>query len=162
MKHLYFKHNDYSISLLTDEEFEKYNYIIPRINDWWWLQPPITVNQKDENDNDDDQQESRTVKFVNLDGFKNDLGWEPFYRIGIRPVIRYNFDEFVPGDTFIALGNRWIVLDKKLAISLDTICHKRIDASAWYWEKILKTKDNKYCELKIWLEEWGRLGEIDE
>lgn len=155
MKQLVFKHEDYSISLLTDEEFIKYHSLIPRIDDWWWLKPETIVNQKADNGKSDPS----TIKFINLEGNKNDLGWEPFYKIGVRPVIRYMNADLADGDVFIALGNRWVVLDKGFAISLDTICHRRIDESATYWAKILKTKENKFCELKIWLDEWARAGE---
>ena len=155
--HLLLKHEDYTISLLTDEEFTKYKSLIPKVDDWWWLKPQTVINQK----NDDDKSDAGTIKFVNLEGNKNDLGWEPFYRIGVRPVITFNNFELLPGDMFSALGNRWVVLDAGFAISLDTICHKRIDASACYWEKILKTKENRCCELKPWLEEWAKAGEIE-
>ncbi len=155
MKSLLFGHNDYSISLLTDEEFVQYKSQIPIIEDWWWLKPQTIVNQK----NDDDKSDIGVIKFVNLEGDKNDLGWEPFYRIGVRPVIRFSFKDVTQGDVFAALGNRWIVLDEGFAISVDTICHKRIDGSAAYWEKILKTKENRVCELKMWLEDWAKAGE---
>lgn len=157
MKTLSLKHGDYSISLLTDEEFVKYSSLIPKVDDWWWLKPPTIINQKGE----EDQQDVGVIKFVNLEGLKNDLGWEPFYRIGVRPVIRYESAELCSGEVFAALGNRWVVLDDGFAISLDTICHKKVDASVAYWEKVLKTKENRSCELKLWLEDWAKAGEAE-
>lgn len=157
MKTLSLKQGDYSISLLTDEEFVEYNYLIPKSDDWWWLKPSSIVNQK----GDEDKPDAGVIKFVNLEGSKNDLGWEPFYRIGVRPVIRYKCLGLEAGEIFIALGNRWVVLDEGFAISLDTISHRRIDASASYWEKVLKTKENRCCELKLWLENWAKAGESE-
>ncbi len=146
MKHYSLKNGEYDVSLLSDVEYTQYCALIPVIKDWWWLR----------SSNDD----KTSIKFVSIDGEKNDFGWEPFYQLGVRPTLRFSSMDSEIGEIFSALGNRWIALDKHFCISLDTITHMRFDEdNQCIWEKEFKTKQTNPCSLKKYLVQWALDGE---
>jgi len=70
----------------------------------------------------------------------------------IRPALKFDLINLPIGETFIALGNRWVMIDDGFAISQDVITHRLYDSNSNEWET---------SELKVWLEEWAKKGEED-
>ena len=134
MKTINLKSGEYEITLLTQEEYEQYADRIPLLTDWWWLRSPGF----------------KSYITVVVDGFGlvNAISYNinDFYvGMRMRPVLRTpDISHLSIGDSFIALGNRWIVIDNAMAISQDIISYRRYNTKNNVWET---------SELKMWLTE---------
>ena len=139
MKTINLKSGEYEITLLTKEEYEQYADRIPLVNDLWWLRSP--------------GYRSNGAAYVNYVGSVYNYGYYVYDNgPAIRPVlITPDISHLSNGDTFIALGNRWVMIDDDgIAISQDVITHRRYDPVSNVWET---------SELKQWLEQWAKEGE---
>jgi hypothetical protein len=137
MKHIDLYTGVYEITLLTAEEYERYEPKIPTINDRWWLRSPGSGQLY--------------AKYV------SDAGGVPNYgdRVNtddgaVRPALKSEIIDLPIGERFIALGNRWTVIDTGLAISNESVAHRRFDCESNDWET---------SELRAWLEDWAKDGE---
>ena len=140
MKTINLKSGDYEITLLTAEEYEQYKDRIPLVKDWWWLRSP--------------GYSSSYAAFVYFDGsvdYYGDFVYSSFD--AIRPALKSDILNLHIGESFIALGNRWVMIDDGVAISQDVITHRRFDLESNDWET---------SELKSWLTEWAKEGEAAE
>ena len=137
MKTISIKSGNYEITLLTKDEYEQYKDRIPPVNYWWWLRSPGSC--------------SDDAAYVNGFGSVGNGGGDVNYDDGaVRPVIKSMSLNFPIGECFIALGNRWVMIDNCMAISQDVITHRQYDPKENVWET---------SELKQWLEEWAKEGE---
>lgn len=129
--------HDYEITLLTAEEYETHMEQIPVIACWWWLRSPGF--------------DSSNAAGVHLFGSVYDPGNFVSYDIlAVRPALKSDLINLPIGERFAALLNRWIVIDKGLAISEHEIASRRYDSESNKWET---------SELKAWLEAWAKEGE---
>ena len=133
MKHIELKHGKYEITLLTKEEYKRYKNRIPLVHCWWRLRSSSNGQT--------------LVAVVSYGGGVNDGDY------AVRPALKLEDINLTVGERFIALGNRWVVIDDHVAISEDVITHRRFDCESNDWET---------SELKVWLEYWAWDGEIDE
>lgn len=134
--------DDYEITLLTVEEYEQYKDCIPLVNQWWWLRSPGYG--------------SNYAAYVLISWLVRSIGLSIFdTRNAVRPVlITPDISHLSIGESFIALGNRWVVIDDDgIAISQDVITHRLYDRVSNLWET---------SELKRWLEDWAKEGETEE
>ena len=131
---------DYEITLLTKEEYERYKERIPLVRDVWWLRSPGHYDDRASIVLDDG--------YVNINGYSVD-----YFLVAVRPALKSELLTLPIGTAFIALGNRWIVVDDGVAISQDVITHRRYDAESNNWET---------SELREWLIEWAKEGEDDD
>ena len=136
MRYINLTSGNYEITLLTEEEYEKYNNMhrIPTVNDRWWLRS----KGYDQNCTAD----------VLYDGEVSLYG--SYFSDGdfaVRPVLKSEILNMPIGTMFAALGNTWWMIDNHFAISADVITHRRFDPDSNDWET---------SELKKWLEQWGR------
>ena len=139
MKHINLKHGEYEITLLTVEEYERYKPQIPTINAWWWLRSPGY--------DQDDAALATAGGGVDYNGDSVNHGSN-----AVRPALKSDAINLPVGKKFIALGNRWVVIDDHVAVSKDVVTHRRYDRKSNDWET---------SELKEWLEEWAREGAYD-
>jgi hypothetical protein len=126
----------YEITLLTVEEYRKYKSAVPNIEDWWWLRSP---------GNADDRAAYVCPKGAVLsrgDGIRSDDD-------AVRPALKSDEIILDVGEQFIALGNRWTVIGKGVAISNGIVATHRYDSDSNVWET---------SELKEWLEAWAKEG----
>ena len=126
----------YEITLLTVEEYRKYKSAVPNIEDWWWLRSP---------GNADDRAAYVCPKGAVLsrgDGIRSDDD-------AVRPALKSDEIILDVGEQFIALGNRWTVIGKGVAISNGVVATHRYDSDSNVWET---------SELKEWLEAWAKEG----
>lgn len=128
------KLHSFVVTLLTKEEYEKYKLFIPILHHWWWLRSP-GYNYGDV---------VYTVGSVDPSG-----GYVDDDSYAVRPALKSKSIDLPVGNVFSALGNRWVVIDKGIAISDDVITHRRFDS-----------KSNSYAEseLKKWLDSWAKEG----
>ena len=139
MKTINLSSGQYEITLLTAEEYEQYKDRIPLVKDWWWLRSPGSY--------------SNHAARVSNGGSVISSGIFVNHSYGaIRPALKSDILNLCIGDSFIALGNRWVVIDDGTAISQDVITHRRYDANSNVWET---------SELKRWLEQWAKEGETE-
>ena len=135
MKYIDLHTGEYEITLLTNEECEKYNYLhrIPFVEHWWWLRSP---------GKDLDRAAS-----VSSDGDVIDDG-DSVYCNGnaVRPALKSKILNLSVGTMFAALGNTWIMIDDHFAISVDVVSHQKYDDLTNTWET---------SYLKSWLEKWA-------
>ena len=127
----------YEITLLTVEEYRKYKSTVPNIEDWWWLRSP---------GNADDRAAYVCPKGAVLsrgDGIRSDDD-------AVRPALKSDEIILDVGEQFIALGNRWTVIGKGIAISNGIVATHRYDSDSNVWET---------SELKEWLEAWAKEAE---
>ena len=106
-------------------------------NCWWWLRSPGSNS----NYAADVVNVGSVLVYgllVNIDNF------------AVRPALKSAILNLPIGEKFIALGNRWIMIDDGFAISEDMITHRRYDSESNVWET---------SELKAWLEAWAKEGE---
>ena len=137
MKTIHLKAGDYEITLLTAEEYEKHKDRIPIVNDWWWLRSP--------------GRNQAYAAHVSTDGSVYSYGYSvDFSYYAIRPALKSSILNLPIGKSFIALGNRWVMIDKGFAISQYIIDRMRYDTKSNKWET---------SEIKQWLEEWAKEGE---
>lgn len=124
----------YEITLLTKEEYKKYNgmHRIPIVNDLWWLRST----------GDD----PNYTAFVNYDSRVND-DYITNKLIAVRPALKSKILNLSVGAMFAALGNTWIMIDDHFAISVDVVSHQKYDDHTNTW---------KTSYLKVWLEQWAR------
>ena len=140
MKHIDLKHEDYTVTLLTKEEYNKYGERIPMVKDWWWLRSPGYY--------------SLYAAYVNFGGSVYDDGSNVHDDShGVRPALNLTSLNLPIGEKFVALGNRWVMIDENLAISEDVITHRLYDTESNGWET---------SKLKPWLEQWCADGERRE
>ena len=137
MKTIKLHAGEYEITLLTEEEYEAHREQIPPVNGWWWLRSPGY--------NSYDAADVSSVGSVSDGG--NDVSND---YLAVRPALKSAIFNLPIGEKFIALGNRWIVIDDGFAISEDVITHRRYDRKSNVWET---------SELRQWLEEWAKEGE---
>ena len=137
MKHIDLKHEDYTVTLLTKEEYNEYMERIPLVNDWWWLRSPGRNSIYAASVHD-----GGSVDYSG-DRVNNSIN-------GVRPALNLTSLNHPIGEKFIALGNRWVMIDENLAISEDVVTHRRYDTESNVWET---------SELKAWLEQWCADGE---
>ncbi len=140
MKHIDLYTGVYEITLLTADEYKRYEPQIPTINDRWWLRSPCSGKL--------------------YAAYVSDAGGVPNYgdRVNtdddaVRPALKSEIIDLPIGKQIIALGNRWTVIDTGLAISNESVAHRRFDVKSNDWET---------SELKVWLEEWAKDGERQE
>ena len=133
MRYINLTSGTYEVTLLTKEEYEKYNNLhrIPIVNSWWWLRSPGC--------------DGLNAACVYRDCI-NDAGCLIFGRIAVRPALKSGILNLSVGTRFGALGNTWIMIDKNVAISCDTVSHHKYDKDWNIWET---------SELKKWLEQWA-------
>lgn len=136
MKYIDLHTGNYEITLLTKEEYEKYNgmHRIPIVNDRWWLRST--------------GYDQVLAAFVNSVGGVCDYG--DFVDSGpdaVRPALKSKILNLSVGTMFAALGNTWIMIDDHFAISVDVVSHQKYDDHTNTWET---------SYLKTWLEKWAR------
>ena len=135
MKYINPTHGNYEITLLTKEEYEKYNNLhrIPLMEHWWWLRSQ-GYNQ-------------RSATIVNSVGDVSQWGAVVHQDDGaVRPALKSEILNLSVGTMFAALGNAWIMIDNHFAISVDVVSHQKYDENTNTWET---------SYLKSWLEEWA-------
>ena len=137
MKTIKLHAGEYEITLLTEEEYEAHREQIPPVNHWWWLRSPGFYSNRAAGVNDGGS--------VDVYGLNINYG-----NLAVRPALKSAIFNLPIGEKFIALGNRWIVIDDGFAISEDVITHRRYDRKSNVWET---------SELRQWLEEWAKEGE---
>lgn len=124
----------YEVTLLTKGEYMEHRNRIPLVNDWWWLRSPGYY--------------SFIAAYVDIDGSVDNHGRNVGnVTYAVRPTLKSMSLNLPIGEHFIALGNRWIMIDNCMAISQDVITHRRYDTEKNVWET---------SELKQWLEEWAK------
>ena len=129
---------EYEITLLTKEEYEAHWEQIPLVTDWWWLRSPGG--------------NSSYAAYVDIDDSVYERGDDVHDDLyAIRPALKSAIINLPIGEKFIALGNRWIMIDDGFAISEDVITHRRYDNKSNDWET---------SKLKEWLEDWAKKGEV--
>lgn len=135
MRYINLTSGNYEITLLTKEEYEKYNGMnrIPIVNDWWWLRSP--------------GRDQSSAAHVHRDGSVYDNGdyVDSGYH-AVRPVLKSIILNLSVGTMFVALGNTWIMIDDHFAISVDVVSHQKYDNLTNTWET---------SYLKSWLEKWA-------
>ncbi len=129
---IYYRDN-YEITLLSAEEYEKYKDNVPPINCSWWLRSPgINSNRASHVDSggsvDDDGLYVDRSNGAVRPALKMSDGRK--YEIGKR-VILYNFP--------------WIIIDKGLAIAEVPIAFRRFDN---------ESNDYENSEIKKFLNDW--------
>ena len=130
---------EYEITLFTKEEYEAHREQLPLVTDGWWLRSPGDYFYY--------------AADVDNGGFVNEYGDDVNYDYNaIRPALKSAIINLPIGEKFIALGNRWLMIDDGFAISEDVITHRRYDSKNNEWET---------SELKEWLEDWAKDGETD-
>ena len=135
-----------TITLLTDEEYEKYKPHIPSMYRSWWLQAPGSSRD--------------TVCTVDYTGNINSDAYTANCIISVRPVLVFDLDmsdprfwyrsEKLAGQKFEYGKYTWTFLDVKLgkmSVICDSVIAKRcFDPESNNWDK---------SELKSWLETEG-------
>ena len=140
MKTIELHTGEYEITLLTKKEYEAHKKQIPLVNDWWWLRFPGHY--------------SNIAAYVKRGGSVDEAGYIVSYGRGaVRHALKSAILNLPIGEKFIALGNRWIMIDDEFAISEDVITHRRYDSKSNVWET---------SELKEWLEDWAKKGETSK
>ena len=136
MRYINLTSGNYEITLLTKEEYEKYNgmHRIPIVNDWWWLRSP-------------GHNQSYAVR-VYSGGRVCDYGdrVDDYFNYAVRPALKSKILNLSVGTMFVALGNTWIMIDDHFAISVDVVSHQKYDDLTNTWET---------SYLKSWLEKWA-------
>lgn len=136
MRYINLTSGNYEITLLTKEEYEKYNgmHRIPIVNNWWWLRSPGT--------------DQNHAAIVYRGGSVGDNGnYVDYDFCAVRPALKSKILNLSVGTMFAALGNTWIMIDDHFAISVDIVSHQKYDDLTSTWET---------SYLKIWLEKWAR------
>lgn len=125
------------ITLLTINEYDKYQDVIPLINGHWWLRSP-----------GEDGADYNSACFVNDTGVVNEYGdvvGETYYNV--RPVLKLSGlqADMEPGDKVVVGGHSWTLVDKenKLVLCDEFVGHSNFDEISSDWEK---------SKLKTWLE----------
>lgn len=137
MKTINIGSGQYEITLLTAEEYKRYEDRIPLVNYWWWLRSPGDF--------------SSSAAIILIGGAVDFDGNSVTYvSNAVRPALKSVILNLPIGASFIALGNRWVMIDEGMAISQNVITHRRYDAKSNDWET---------SELKQWLERWAKEGE---
>lgn len=134
MRYINLTSGNYEITLLTKEEYEKYNgmHRIPIVNDRWWLRSPGC--------------DGLCAVCVHRDG-GNDNGCLVCNSLAVRPALKSKNLNLSVGTMFAALGNTWIMIDDHFAISVYVVSHQKYDDHTNTWET---------SYLKTWLEKWAR------
>lgn len=135
MRYINLTSGNYEITVLTNEEYEKYNDLnrIPLVGNWWWLRSP-GYNQ-------------RSATGVNSVGDVSHCGAGVYNDDGaVRPALKSEILNLSVGTMFTALGNTWIMIDDHFAISVDVVSHQKYDDDTNTWET---------SYLKSWLEKWA-------
>lgn len=139
MKHIDLYTGVYEITLLTVEEYERYKPKIQTIYDFWWLRSHGYYQNY--------------AALVKTDGHIHGYGDCIEDPHAVRPALRSEIIDLPIVERFIALGNRWTVIDTGLAISNESVAHRRFDCESNDWET---------SELRAWLEDWAKDGERRE
>ena len=127
----------YEITLLTKEEYETHKERIPLVDYWWWLRSLGHTS-------------NRAVD-VYCEGSVRVNGAHVDHNLGaVRPALKSAILNLPIGEKFIALDNRWVMIDDGFAISEGVITLRRYDSESNVWET---------SELKAWLEAWAKEGE---
>ena len=136
MRYINLTSGNYEITLLTKEEYEKYNEMqrIPIMNRWWWLRSPGSTKLL------------TACVYSNYHCNTTGGGVEGAI-LAVRPALKSKVLNLSVGTMFTALGNTWIMIDNGFAISVDAVAHRRYDEGSNVWET---------SELKAWLEKWAR------
>lgn len=135
MRYINLTSGNYEITLLTKEEYEKYNGMnrIPIVNYWWWLRSP--------------GYDKNVAANVGIGGGVGDYGIGVGNCYGaVRPALKSKILNLSVGTMFTALGNTWIMIDDHFAISVDVVSHQKYDDLTNTWET---------SYLKGWLEKWA-------
>lgn len=124
-------------TLLSIEEYKKYESIIPLLKKWWWLRSPGYYQSYAAGVSDDGGVYERGIN-VAFD----------FY--AVRPALKIqisNSESFKSGDKLDLLDKKWTVLDvlkKEIYILCnESIGNHKFDSKSNIWET---------SELKTWLE----------
>ena len=124
------------IFLLSKEEYEKYQALIPVMGNYWWLRSPAYT--------------SFAAECATPFGGVYDFGRDVFFSSSVRPGLRITDRESLnlkPKDQFIKYKNTWIYLGDNLAISKDEIAKHKFDDI---------DNDDGSSEIRIFLLEWRR------
>lgn len=126
-------------TILTAEEYERYQHLIPIVGNWWWLRSPIY--------NDGGVANVNTNGNVNYANRTNTNG-------ALRPALILRVVDskfFNPGDKLEIKGIQYTVLDisdgSVFVLSDEIIVKRRFDGNSNNWET---------SELKEYLEDWAR------
>lgn len=142
MKYIDLHTGEYEITLLTKEEYQKYNgmHRIPAVNESWWLRSP--------------GHDQGYVSFAHSGGdlfyFSGGVSSYGYYVCcdfcAVRPALKSKVLNLSVGTMFAAIGNTWIMIDDHFAISVDVVSHQKYDDNTNTWET---------SYLKSWLENWA-------
>lgn len=125
------------ITLLSIEEYEKCKYIIPPINDWWWLRSPGYI--------------SDNATFVDFDGYAHNFGDSVNHNTyAVRPALFHKSSNFQIGDKVELLDYTWTIISNNMLLCDSIIGHT-------YFRKNYKADNaNNYEEsdIKKVLEKW--------
>lgn len=129
---IYYRDN-YEITLLSAEEYEKYKDRIPQINCSWWLRSP-GIN-------------SNRAASVDYDGSVFDLGdFVDLDYDAVRPALKISDGrKYEIGKRVILYNFPWIIIDEGLAIAEVPIAFHRFDE---------KSNDYENSEIKKFLNDW--------
>lgn len=129
---IYYRDN-YEITLLSAEEYERCKDRIPPVNCWWWLRSP---------DNDSDR-----VALVSRAGFVYCYGIVVDNSIAaVRPALKISDGrKYKIGGRVILYNFPWIIIDEGLAIAEVPIAFRRFDE---------KSNDYENSEIKKFLNDW--------
>ena len=125
----------FEITLLSEEEYNKFKNVIPMIEEYWWLRTP--------------GHHLNASKGINNSGCAN-FTYYVYNTLGVRPVIKIllpNTKTLSPGDKLKVGNNDFTILSlgecEVVALCDEVIARRRFDPDNNNWEE---------SELKRWLE----------